>query len=156
MFLTLTSPSASYPSLHLGLQVIEGCSGNANSTGLGQLFKPRRNIDAVTVKIAVVLDEDVAEINADPVLDSLFLVDILFAALSWPAGLRRRIGPPRPPKETATRIPSPVVFNDPAMVLMKGGVDQFPPMAFLTVERANLVGLHQSGIANHVRCEDRC
>ena len=42
---------------------------NANATGLGQAFEPRRNVDAVAKDVAI-LDDDVADVDADPKFDA--------------------------------------------------------------------------------------
>ena len=39
--------------------------GNADAAGLGQRFQPRGNVDAIAVDV-VALNDDIAEIDADP------------------------------------------------------------------------------------------
>src|SRR5262249_58140423 len=46
-----------------------GIVGDANAARLGNAFQPRSNIDAVAEDV-VVLDHDVADVNADPQFDA--------------------------------------------------------------------------------------
>ena len=47
--------------------MIEGGAGDHDAAGLGQALQPRRDVDAVAVNV-VALDDDVAEVDADPEL----------------------------------------------------------------------------------------
>ena len=43
------------------------------------MFQSGRDIDAITVKIAVIIDQDIPEIDPDTVLDASVVMDICFA-----------------------------------------------------------------------------
>ena len=127
---------------------------DADAAGLGEHFEPRRDVDAVA-KDVVVLDDHVAEIDADAELDPPRRRDVGVASRHPALDLGRaqhRIG-------DAVELDQHAVaggLDDAALVLGDGRIDQLDPMGLETRERARLVGLHQPAVADHVGGEDRC
>src|SRR5262249_12535090 len=56
----------------LAFHLFVNTSGDADAAGFGQSLQPRRDIDAVTEQV-VVIDHDVAEVDADPDLHAVIL-----------------------------------------------------------------------------------
>ena len=72
MFLSSCSPRVLEGRVELAAHLPVGVVGYADAAGLGDTFEPGGNVDAVAVNIAV-LDDDVADMNADAELDALVL-----------------------------------------------------------------------------------
>ena len=70
MFFRLCSPSIDEVGRHLALHLPPSVLGNRDAARLGDAFDPRRNVDAVAEDI-VALDDDVADIDADPKPDRI-------------------------------------------------------------------------------------
>ncbi len=83
MFLTLCSPLILERVGQLVADMVAHGPGNADAAGLGERFQARRDIDAVAKDVAV-LDDDVAEIDADAKPDAP-LVGRLGLAVDHPA-----------------------------------------------------------------------
>ncbi len=56
--------------IEVSVDLITYCARNADAAGLRQRFEPRRHVDAIAGDIAAV-GHDVAEIDADPIVDPL-------------------------------------------------------------------------------------
>jgi hypothetical protein len=65
MFLSCSSPRSSAAKVELPGKLVVHLGGYAYAAGIGQRFKPRRYVDAVSKDVGALAD-DVAEIDADP------------------------------------------------------------------------------------------
>ena len=121
--------------------------------GSASAFEPRRDVDPVA-KDVVVLDDDVAEVNADAELDP---------AVRGAAALRSAIAALHLDR-AAHRIDDAGEFHqqavaggldDAATVFGDLGIDQLAPVRFQPCERPFLVRTHQPRVAGHIGGEDR-
>ena len=74
-------------------------AADADSAGLGQRFEARRDIDAIAEDV-VAVDDDVADIDADPKIETLVGGNALRCARPCRAAHRRRSAPRRRRSET--------------------------------------------------------
>ena len=83
---------------------------DADAAGLGQRFKPRGDVDAVAIDVAV-LDDDVAEIDADAKHDAPVVLGTpaLRSAMPRCHSIAQRTASTT--LVNSTRMPSPVVFT---------------------------------------------
>ena len=128
-------------------------AGDADAAGLGEHLETRRDVDAIAEDV-VLLDDDVAQIDADAELDP---------------PRRRHIGiaPRHPPLHFGRarhRINDAVEFHqhavaggldDAAAVLGNRGIDELEPVGLQAGKRPRLVNLHQPAVADHVGGKDR-
>ena len=126
--------------------------GDADPTGLGDTFKARRDVDAVAVDV-VAVDDDVAEVDADPKDDAL-AVRPRFRLDGALDGERASDGVDHAGKLHQRAVADEL--HDPAVVLGDGGSEQRLAMALEGGERPRLVGAHHARIAHYVRGEDCC
>ena len=126
---------------------------DADAAGLGELLQARGDVDAVAEDV-VVLDDHVAEIDADAELDPR-----AGGTSALRRAMRRWISTAHCTASAtlwnSTSMPSPVVLMMPALVLGDRRVDQLEPVRLEARERARLVGLHQPAVADHVGRQDR-
>ena len=120
--------------------------------GLGDAFKAGGDVDAVAENIAV-LDDDVADVDADAELDALVLrhagIALGHAALN---GDRATHG-----VDDAGELDQDAVargLDDAAGMFGDPGVQEFAAMRLEARERAFLVVADQPAVAGDVRCED--
>jgi hypothetical protein len=134
--------------------VVEDSPGNADAAWLSQSFEPRGDIHSITVKI-IAVDYDVAQIDANPQLDTL---------IGGYAGIART-HPLLQLDSAAHRIyhagkfdQQPITgrFHDAPVVLGDFRVDQFAAVSLETSKRPLLVHSHQSAVACHIGGNDRC
>ena len=125
---------------------------DADAAGLGEHLETRRDVDAIAKNI-VVLDDHVAQIDADAELDP---------------PRRRHIGiAPRHPALdfgcACHRVYDAMEFHqhavagrldDTAPVLGNGGINELKAMGLEARKRPRLVDLHQPAIADHVGGKD--
>src|SRR6202030_2698912 len=106
-----------------GLDLPIGVLGEADRARVGDAFQPRRNVDAIAHRVAVVLLHDVAKVHADAEFDSPVLRHAGVA-------LRHRVlnfdrAPHR--VDHATELDDRAVarpLDHPALVYGDGGIDQ--------------------------------
>ena len=79
MFLTFRSPSDFVSANQFMLYLFVDAAGDIDFAGTGNAFKPRGDIDAVAIDV-VGFDDDVAKIDADPILDPMMLGQRCIAA----------------------------------------------------------------------------
>lgn len=121
---------------------------DADRAGFGNRFQPGGDIDRVAENIPVFQD-DIADIDADAILDALLAGGILLALLHRLLDLQgaahgrlRRI--------EARQHAVACGLDDLAAGLRDGRVDQLAPMELLTVQNICFVALHQAAVACHV------
>ena len=121
---------------------------DADAARLGDALQARRHIDAVAENVAV-LDDDVAEIDADAELDAAVLrhvgVAAGHAALDF-GGAGDSVHHAREFHQHAVAGQ----LDDAALVLGDLAVDQFLAMRLERGKRGGLVDAHQPAIADHV------
>ena len=129
-------------------RVIERRAGDANAPGLGHRLQARGDVDAVAVDV-VVLDDDVAEIDADAKPDLLCFGDALIAvghsALDHGSTLDG--------VDDAGELDQRAIaheLDDAAVELFDRGVDQFAAAALQPLQRADLILAHEAAVADHV------
>jgi len=138
--------------IDLAAHLAERVFRDTDAAGLGDALEPRRDIDAVTVDVSV-LDDDVAEVDADPEGDPLFLEcpGIAFGHSSL-YGNRASDG-----FDHARELDQNAVaggLNDAAAVLGDLGIDQCGAMRLEPREGIFLVGAHEPAVTRHVRGEN--
>ena len=138
MFLTCCSPSVVECDIELVADMVVHRPRHADAAGLGQGFEPRRDVDPVAVDV-VVVDDDVAEIDADAELQPPLRLDV-GVALGHPAlhldSKAHRV-------DDAGELDQHAVaggLDDAAAVLGDLGVAQFGPDPLERGERPLLVG----------------
>ena len=125
---------------------------DADLAGLGERLEPRRDVDAVA-KDVLVLDDHVADIDADAKADVLAFIDVgiaVFHALLHHDGAAHRINDRGELDENAVTRG----LDDTALVLGDQRIDELPAMALERGERPFLVGAHEARVSRHVRGED--
>ena len=126
---------------------------DADAAGLGQSFEPRRDIDAVAKDVAV-LDDDVADIDADAKLDA---VVGRYAGVA-PGHLALHLdGAAQCIDHTAELDEQPVAggLDEAAPVLGDFRIEELAAQRLEAFEGAALVGADQPRIARHIGREDR-
>jgi hypothetical protein len=126
---------------------------DADAAGRGDGLEPGCNIDAVAQHIAV-LDDDVAEIDADAELDLPFGLDIAIAARHPALDLDGAFGGIGRRHEfdqhaVAGRL------DDPAVVLGDDGIDELEPVSLEPRQRPRFIDLHETAVPDHVCGQDR-
>ena len=120
--------------------------------GVGQALEPGGDVDAVAEDV-VVLDDHVAEIDADPELDPAGRRHV-GVALGHPA---LDLGGALDGLDDARELDQHAIaagLDDPALVLGDRGIDQLEPVRPQARERARFVRLHEPAVAHHVGGED--
>ena len=119
----------------------------------GDPFQPGRDIHAVAENI-VVVDDDIADMNPDPVFDSDILshVGVLrgYAALDLHRATRRIDGAGELREYAVTRG-----LDDTAAMHSDGGIDERLSQRFQIGVRAFLIHAHQTAVTGHVRRQHR-
>src|ERR1700739_302828 len=135
-------------------QVIVCLAGNVNSARLGYPLKPCGDVHAIAVNI-VRLDDDVAEVYAnpkfDPLVDTYPGVSLAHAALHF-NGTSYRVNHGRELNQHAV----PGRLNDTASMFFDFRIDQRLPMPLQLSERAFLIHAHETAVAGHIRSQNRC
>ena len=126
--------------------------GNADAARIGERLEPRRDIDAVAIDV-VAVDDDVAEIDADPQLDCRFAwrqyarsdsvlnVDSAFDRVDDARELNQR--------SVADQL------DDAAITGSDRGIEEAFAKVLQCGERAGLVAGHQARIADHIGGQNR-
>ena len=127
---------------------------NADAAGFGQAFEPRGDIDAVTKDVAV-LDENVANIDADAELDAMLRRQRRVAFGQSRLHFRRAS---EGVDDAGEFDQQPVAggLDDAAAMLGDLRIDYLGAERPQPAERPFLVGPDQSGITGNIGREDRC
>ena len=127
--------------------------GDADAAGGRQLLQAGRNVDAVAEDVAV-LDDHVAEVDADPELDPARRRNVRVAprhsALDF-GGALHGVG-------NALEFHQHAVaggLDDAALALGDRGVEELDPVGLEPREGARLVGFHEPAVTDHVSRENR-
>ena len=129
-----------------------GVVGDADAAGVGDPLQPRGDIDAVAENI-VVIDDDVADMDADAEFDPLRLGDVDIAHGHAALDLDR----------ATDRIDGAAEFDqhavaggldDAAAIFGDFGIDESFSAGLETGEGAFLVGAHQTAVAGDIGCEN--
>ena len=136
------------PALHVLLHAAR----HADPARLGQCLQPGRHVNSVAPHVAAV-DDDVAEVDADPKLDALLRrrvgVALDHAALDFD-GAADRVHDAR----EFHQHPVAGGAHDPTGILRDLGLDELAPMGFPLRERAFLVLADEPAVAGHVGREN--
>ena len=126
--------------------------GDNNSAGLGDSFKPSRNVHTVA-KNVVVFDYDVTNIDPDAKLQTLIPrygdIALAHAALDVhsAAGSVNDAG-------KLDQIAITGGLDDASPILSNFRIDKFTPIGHERGKRAFLVGTHQPAVACNIGCQD--
>ena len=121
---------------------------DADAAGLAQRFEAGGDVDAVAENV-VAVDDDVADIDADPEHDPLVVRNLRVAPGHLALNIDRagdRIDDTGEFDQHAVAgglDDAPAVFGD-------AGIDDLPAMRLQGGDRADLVGSHQAAVAGHV------
>ena len=133
--------------------VLIGGLRDAHPAGLGQALQARREVDPVAVEV-VALDDDVAEVDADPQLHPPRLGQRGVARLHRLLHLDRAL---HRVDDTGEFHQHAVAhqLHQPAVVLRKQGLHDLAALLPEQGERSGLVLAHEPAVADHVRGENR-
>jgi hypothetical protein len=125
-----------------------GVIGHAHPARFGDAFKSGSNVDTVA-KDVVVVDDDVAGVNADPEFDPLFLrhrrILLGHAALDFNGTVYRIHGTGKLNQHAVARG-----FDDPPAMRGDGGVNERLSDRLEPGQRAFLVDAHETTIAGNI------
>ena len=148
MFLTFCSPIGLEAEGQALLDFVCDVSRDADAAGICQLLDPGRDVDALAIAV-LALDDDFAEIDADPDLD----------ALIWRKG-RVALGKSALQRDGAfdgihhgAELGQHTVahhLEDPAVMARDLGLEQIFPASFQPFMRAGFVGFHERRIGDNV------
>ena len=113
-----------------------------------QGFEARGNIDAIA-EYVVAVDDDIADIDADTEDDLLVVRDVRVA----PQQLALDLNGKRDRIDDACEFDQHAVaggLDDAFPVFRNSGIDQLPTVRFQGRKSADLVGSHQTTVADHV------
>ena len=127
---------------------------DADTARLGERLEPCGDVDPVAVNV-VVLDDDVAEVDADPERDAPVLRHTRVALGQALLHLDRALHRLDHARELDQRAIAHQL-DDAAVVLGDLRFDEFLAMRLERCERARLVGRHEPRVADHVRSQNRC
>ena len=133
--------------------MIECRARNAHTAWLGHRLQARGDVDAVAIDV-VVLDDDVAEIDADAKPDPLGLSGALVAIDHAALDHGRTLDGVDDAGELDQRAVAHELDHA-AAEFLDSGVDQFAPAALQPLKRADLVLAHEPAVADHIGCKDR-
>ncbi len=148
MFFTACSPRSAKDSDSLSLICSLAARVDADAARLGQRFEPRGNVDAVAENV-VAVDDDVADIDADPENDPLVVRDVRIA----PQHRALHFHGKRDSIDHAGEFEQHAVaggLDDAAVMLRYRRVDQLPAMRLQRGERTDLVDAHQATVADRI------
>lgn len=136
----------------LMLYLLIDAAGDKDFAGMGYAFKPRGNIDAVAVNV-VHFDDDIAEVDANSILDPMVLRQRSVAShqilLNHDAAADGLDGAVENRNE-----PIAGGFNKPAVMFCDAGLNEIALDALDTVVRAFFVDLHQTAVTGDIACHD--
>ena len=137
----------------LGFDLVEDLARNADTAGLGEPLQTRRDVDAVAVDV-VVLDDDVAEVNADPEGDATLLGNGFVTFGDAPLdvdGALDRLDDARELDQNAVAHE----LDDAPVMPGDRGIDELFAVGVERGQRAGLVGFHQAAVPDRVGAQDR-
>jgi len=152
MFFTRCSPRSTKPIGSFSPTCSRAVALTQISPGSASASSRAATFDAVAEDV-VVLDDDVADIDADAKANALALVDVgiaVFHALLHHDGAAHRIDDRGELDQEAVARS----LDNMALVLGDQRIDQLPAMGLERGERPFLVGAHQARVSRHVRGED--
>ena len=131
-----------------------GVLGETDAARFANALEPRRDVDAVAHEVAVALLDDVAQVNANAILDPPFRrhagVALDESVLHFDRAAHR--------VDDAAELddaPVPGAFDDAPVMGGDGRIDEVAPEAPETRERSLLVDAGEPGVAGDVRDQDR-
>ena len=134
--------------VELAVDFLVHFGGNPDPACLGQRFDARRDVDAIAEDV-VLVDDDVADVDADAVLDLLFRrhagIALGHAALHVHRAANRI--------DDASELQQQAVaggLDHATGVFADLGVDQFAAMGPEGCQRATLVATHEAGVAHNI------
>ena len=127
--------------------------GDADPAGLGQPPQPRSDIHSVA-KDVVFLNDYVAEIDADPKPDALFVWHLELAVDHPALNLHSAANGVYNTRKLRQEAIAGVLHN-PAAMLLDLRIDKLPQMRLEAFVRALLIRPHQPRIPRHIGSEDR-
>jgi len=126
---------------------------DADLTGLGQRFQPRRHIHPIA-KDVLLLDDHVAEVDTHPEVDPLIRLDravpLGHTTLELDGAAHRVDHTRELGKETVAGI-----LHNAASLLADLRIDQFLQMGLEPLVRALFIGAHHPRVSSHVGGQDR-
>jgi hypothetical protein len=126
--------------------------GYADATGLRYTFEPRSNIHAIA-EYVVVFNHDVANVNADPDFNALFLRNRCVAFHHAILNLdRAACSIDRACKFNQNAIPSPL--NDATAMRYDGRFQEFAPVSIKPRQGTFFISSHQAAVARNIACQD--
>ena len=137
----------------LVLDLVVDIARDADAAGLGQLLQSRGNVHAVAIDV-VVLDDDVADVDADPEHDAPVVGLIGLALGDARPGSRGAFDRVDHASELDQRTIAGEL-DDAAVMLGDLRLDEVLAQRFQACVRALLVGRHEPAIADDVRSQDR-
>ena len=153
MFLSLCSPQSTKVTSILPCDVLLHTARDADATRLGERLQPGRHVDAVPENVWL-LDDDVADIDADSEFDALFGrhrdIALSHAALDFDGAAHGF--------DDAGKLgqqPVAGCLDDASAMLVDRRVDEDAQMLIQPRQRAFLVGAHKAAVTGDISREDR-
>ena len=153
MFLTLLLAQMLEVEVQLALDLVVDVARDADPAGLGQALQTGGDVHAVAVDV-VALDDDVADVDADPIEN---LTVLGHACVALPHGALELDGEAHRVDDAGELHQGAVAHElDGAAAVLRGlWLDELLAVGLERGERARLVLAHQAAIADHVGGEDR-
>ena len=152
MFLTFCAPHRLEAEGERLADLVRHLTGDANAPGIGELLKPRGDVDALAVPVRP-LDNHLAEVDADPHVDTVIFgqanVSLRHPALDV-GGAFDRVDDAR----ELGQKPVAHQLEDDAPMRRDRRLDQFDPVRLKPLEGPRLVQLHQPAVADDICGED--
>jgi len=139
--------------VELPLDLIEDIACQADATGFRQGFEARRDVDAIAEDIAV-LDDDVADIDADAKDDAPILYDSRIARPHCDLHIDGEGNGIDDAGELHERAVAHQ-FDSTAAILRHLGIEKILTMLLERRKLADFVLAHEAAVADHVEGEDR-
>jgi hypothetical protein len=148
----LLKPFIDEAHVEAALGILLHAGGDANAAGIGEALQPRRHVDAVAEDV-VLLDHDVADMDADTELDTLVRRDggiaLGHAALHVDGAAHGGDDAGELDQHAIARR-----LDEPAVMLGDLGFEQGRHMRLELTERAFLVGCDEPAVARDIRGHD--
>ena len=152
MFLTSLLAQVLEVQVEAAADLVVDLAGEADAARLGEALQARGHVHPVAIDV-VALDDNVAEVDADPERDSLGfghrVVTRRHRLLDF-GGALNGVDDARELSEGAIAHQ----LDDAAAVLGELGLDQLPAVTLQPLESAELVLAHEAAVADHVSGED--
>ena len=138
--------------VELALQIVEGGAGDQHPTRVGNLLEPGGDIHAVPEHL-VLLDEDIADIDADPEPELALVRHFGVESLDTPLDGDRRLGCSHRARELRQEAVSRRV-DDPSMMIGDDGTHGLE-MLVQSADRSRFVPLDEPAVAGDVGRQNR-